>query len=54
VNSFILALHTTVFQAEIYAIKACKMNNTEESYRGRISIFYLIVKRQLIRLIISK
>jgi hypothetical protein len=29
VNSFRLVLHTTVFQAEIYALKACKMEITE-------------------------
>jgi hypothetical protein len=34
-NSFSLVLHTMVFQTEIYAIKACKIENTENSYRGR-------------------
>jgi hypothetical protein len=29
-----LGLHTTVFQAEIYAIKACIMENTEKGYKG--------------------
>jgi hypothetical protein len=30
-----LGLHTTVFQAEIYAIKACVMENIEKGYKGR-------------------
>jgi ribonuclease HI len=30
-----LGLHTTVFQAEIYAIKACTMENIEKGYTGR-------------------
>ena len=34
-KSFNLWLHTTVFQAEIYNIKACVMGNTEKGYTGR-------------------
>jgi hypothetical protein len=34
-HSFSLGLHTTVFQAEIYAIKACIMENVEKGYTGR-------------------
>jgi ribonuclease HI len=34
-HSFSLGLHTTVFQAEIYATKACIMENTENGYTGR-------------------
>jgi hypothetical protein len=34
-HSFSLGLHTTVFQAEIYAIKACIMENIEKGYTGR-------------------
>jgi hypothetical protein len=34
-NSFSLGLHTTVFQAEIYAIKVCIMENIENGYTGR-------------------
>jgi hypothetical protein len=34
-QSFSLGLHTTVFQAEIYTIKACIMENTEKGYTGR-------------------
>jgi hypothetical protein len=34
-HSFSLGHHTTVFQAEIYAIKACIMENIEKSYKGR-------------------
>jgi ribonuclease HI len=34
-HSFSLGLHTTVFQAEIYAIKACIMENIENGYTGR-------------------
>jgi hypothetical protein len=32
-HSFILGFHTTVFQAEVYAIKACIMENIEKDYR---------------------
>jgi hypothetical protein len=31
-HSFSLELHTMVFQAEIYDIKPCKMQNTEKGY----------------------
>jgi ribonuclease HI len=34
-HSFNLGLHITVFQAEIYAIKACVMENIEKGYTGR-------------------
>jgi hypothetical protein len=34
-HSFSLGLHSTVFQAEIYAIKACIMENIEKGYTGR-------------------
>jgi hypothetical protein len=34
-HSFILGLHTTVFQAEIYTIKACILENIEKGYMGR-------------------
>jgi ribonuclease HI len=34
-HSFSLGLHTMVFQAEIYAIKACIIENIEKGYRGR-------------------
>jgi hypothetical protein len=40
-HSFILGLHTTVFQAEIYAIKACIMENIDEGYTGR-NIYYFL------------
>jgi hypothetical protein len=32
-HSFILGFHTTVFQDEVYAIKACTMENIEKGYR---------------------
>jgi hypothetical protein len=32
-HSFILGFHTTVFQAEVYAIKACIMKNIEKDYK---------------------
>jgi hypothetical protein len=32
---FILGLHTTIFQAERYAIKVCVMDNTEKGHKGR-------------------
>jgi ribonuclease HI len=34
-HNFSLGHHTTVFQAEIYAIKACIMENIEKGYKGR-------------------
>jgi hypothetical protein len=34
-HSFSLGHHTTVFQAEIYAIKACIRENIEKDYKGR-------------------
>jgi hypothetical protein len=34
-HSFILGLHTTAFQAEIYTIKACILENIEKGYTGR-------------------
>jgi hypothetical protein len=34
-HSFSLGLHTMVFQAEIYAIMACIMENIEKGYTGR-------------------
>jgi hypothetical protein len=40
-HSFSLGLHTMVFQAEIYAIKACIMENIEKGYKGR-NIYILL------------
>ena len=34
-HSFSLGLHTTVFQAEIYTIKVCIMENIEKGYTSR-------------------
>jgi ribonuclease HI len=34
-HSFSLGFHTTVFQAEIYAFKACIMENIQKGYTGR-------------------
>jgi hypothetical protein len=34
-HSFIRGLYTTVFQAEMYAIKARVRENTEKGYKGR-------------------
>jgi hypothetical protein len=34
-HSFSVELHTTVFQADIYAIKTCVMENPRKGYRGR-------------------
>jgi hypothetical protein len=39
-HSFSLGLHTTVFQAEIYDIKACRMEDIEKGYTGR-NIYFL-------------
>jgi hypothetical protein len=35
-HSFSLELHTLVFQAEIYAIKACILKNIEKGYIGTL------------------
>jgi hypothetical protein len=35
VHSFNVGLQTTAFQAEIYAIKACMMENLEYSHRQK-------------------
>jgi hypothetical protein len=43
--SFSFGLNTTVFQAEMYAIKACVMENIEEGYAGISVVFQTI--RQL-------
>jgi hypothetical protein len=53
-HSFSLGHHPTVYQAEIYAIKACIMENTEKGYKGRNIIFSLTVKQQSRRLITSR
>jgi hypothetical protein len=42
-----------VFQAEIYAIKACIMENTEKGYKGR-NIYILMVKQPSRGLITSR
>jgi hypothetical protein len=42
--SFSLGLHTMVFQAEIYATKACIMENIEKGCTGRNS--YILSDRQ--------
>jgi hypothetical protein len=34
-HSFSLGIHATVFQAEMCAIKACAMENTEKGYKSR-------------------
>ena len=34
-HSFILGIHTMIFQVEIYAIMACIMENIEKGYTGR-------------------
>lgn len=34
-QSFSVGLHTTVLQAQIYAIKACIMQDIERGYTGR-------------------
>jgi len=34
-HTFNLGLHTTVYQAELYVIKACVMGNTEKGYKRR-------------------
>jgi hypothetical protein len=44
-HSFSLVPHTTVFQAEIHAIKACIMENIEKGYTGRNIVFFLTVRQ---------
>jgi len=34
-HSFSLGIHTTIFHVEIYAIKACIMENIEKGFTGR-------------------
>ena len=34
-HSFSLGLHTMLFEAEIYAIKACITKNIDKGYKGR-------------------
>lgn len=34
-HRFSMGLHIMVFQAEIYVIMACTMENVEEGYKGR-------------------
>jgi hypothetical protein len=43
-----LGLHTTVFQAEIYAIKACITEDIEEGYTGR-NIYILSDRHAVIK-----
>jgi hypothetical protein len=44
--SFSLGQYTTVFQAEVYAIKACAVENLDRNYINR-NIYILSVKQQL-------
>jgi hypothetical protein len=34
-HSFSLGFHTTIIQAELYAIRACIMGNIEKGYKDR-------------------
>jgi hypothetical protein len=45
--SFSLGQYITVFQAEVYAIKACAVENLDRTIRIESSIFYLTVNLQL-------
>jgi hypothetical protein len=47
-HSFILGLHTTVFKAETYTIKACIVENTEKGYTGR-NIYILSDREEAIK-----
>jgi hypothetical protein len=47
-HTFNLGLHITVFQAELYIIKACVMENTEKGYTGR-NIYILFDGKAAIR-----
>jgi len=44
-NSFSPGLHTTIFQAEIFAFKVCIMDNKKRATKVGTSIFSPIVKR---------
>lgn len=50
--SFSLGLHTTIFQAEIYALKARVMENTEEDYTCK-SIYILSNSQAAIKVLDS-
>jgi len=52
-HSFSVELHTTVFQADRYAIKAYVMENPQKGYRLETSTFFLTV-RQLSRPLCSQ
>jgi hypothetical protein len=45
--SLILGQYTRVFQAKVYAIKACAVENLDRNYRTGTHTFYQTVKRQL-------
>jgi hypothetical protein len=49
-----LGLHTMIFQAEIYVIKACVMENIKNGYTVETSMFFLVVKWPSRPLIISR
>jgi hypothetical protein len=44
--TFSLGQHTTVFQAEVYAIKACMVENLDRNYRNRNRNIYIFSERQ--------
>jgi hypothetical protein len=45
--SFSLGQYTAVFQAEVYAIETCAVENLDRNYEIGASIFYETVKLQL-------
>jgi hypothetical protein len=53
-HGFSLGLHTTVCQAEIYAIKACVMENVEKGYIGRNITFFPTVRQPSRPLTVSR
>jgi hypothetical protein len=46
--SFILGHYTTEFQAEVYAIKACAVDNRDRSYKNR-NIHVLLGSQEAIK-----
>jgi hypothetical protein len=51
-HSFSLGFHSMVFQAKIYAIKACVMDSIEKDYTGR-DIYILSVHQVAIKTVNS-
>jgi hypothetical protein len=53
-HSFCLGLHTSVFQDEIHAFKACIMENIEKGYKVKNTVFFLRIKQLLRPMTVSR